>query len=299
MQTYQPELVLSTGAILAEGPAWDESIARLLWVDIPDKKLHVFDPASGVDESIDVGQHIGAAVPHASGGVVVALERGFYHVNLSTRTLAPIALVDHPEPDLRFNDGKVDPAGRFWAGSMAMTERADAGALYCLDTDSRVRKVLAPVTVSNGMAWSLDHRTMFYIDSPTRKVMAFAYDLATGTLGLGKVVLEIPDGEGVPDGMTIDAQGMIWVAQWDGWQVSRWNPATGERLARIPLPAARVTSCAFCGANLDELYITTARINLSDAEQAQQPLAGSLFRVKPGVQGLPTARFGQAAVQPF
>ncbi len=293
---YDVSLVADVQVALGEGPCWDEDRELLFWVDILGSSLHMYDPKSQTDRAIDVGQPIGAAVLRKSGGLVLALKDGFYALEFDDKSchvghLTPICEVEKDLAYNRMNDGKVDFAGRFWAGTMAMDEHADAGSLYVLDTNREVRKVLHPVTVSNGLAWSLDHQVMYYIDSPKMTVVAYDYDLATGNLANPRVVVRIPDGQGVPDGMAIDEEGMLWIAQWGGWRVSRYDPRTGELLDVIPVPAAHTSSCAFGGKNLDELYITTARDRIAAHDLPKQPHAGSLFRVKMGVRGLPSARY--------
>jgi len=287
--TATVELVLPAGATLAEGPHWDPRAQRLYWVDIPAHRVYVFDPQTGAQQSFDVGQYVGAVVPRATGGLLLAVQHGFAILDPASGHSQPIAEIaaEADEADLRFNDGKCDPAGRFWAGSYSMAGRQRAGSLYCLDADGDVRRAIADVTVSNGLAWSRDHTTMYYIDTPTQAVAAFDYDVATGAIANRRVVISIPAGSGWPDGMTIDAEGMLWVAHWGGSCVTRWDPARGTALETITLPTAHVTSCCFGGPGLDQLYITTARQGLSAAELAAQPTAGSIFRARPGVGGLP------------
>lgn len=291
-QSISVSVALDAKALLGEGPIWDARRQALYWVDIPAGKVHIFDPATGRDRSLDVGQPVGTIVPRRSGGAMVALRDGFAALDLETGALTMIADPEADQPLNRFNDGKCDPAGRFWAGTMRQAEdRAGKGSLYRLDPDLSVHKMWSNVTVSNGIAWSLDARTMYYIDTPTRMVVAFEYDLATGAIANPRPVIHTPDGPGSPDGMTIDAEGMLWVAYWDGWRVVRWNPATAEALAVIEMPVQRPTAAWFGGPNLDELYITSARTGLSEEALAQQPHAGSLFVARPGVRGLPAFEF--------
>ncbi|MCI0392420.1 MAG: SMP-30/gluconolactonase/LRE family protein [Acidobacteria bacterium] len=282
---------LDAKATLGEGPCWDARRQSLYWVDIEEHRLHIYDPAKREDRAIDVGQPIGAAVMRKSGGVLLALRQGFYAFDLDTETLEHL---DDPETDLpenRFNDGKCDPAGRFWAGTMAVSEAPNRGSLYCLDTDLTVHKRVEAVSISNGLAWSLDERMMYYVDSPTRVVSAFDYDKASGEISNRRAAIQIPDGMGFPDGMTIDEEGMLWIAMWDGAMVGRWNPANGSLLSEIPLPVSRPTSCVFGGKNLDELYITSARSRLDKETLAAQPLAGGVFKCKPGIRGGPAWDF--------
>lgn len=286
------ELVLDAKADLGEGPSWDAANNRLLWVDILGKAVHMYYPQTGNDEAISVLHYVGAVVPRAGGGVALVTERGFEVLNLETRELTPIADPETDKPGNRFNDGKCDSQGRFWAGTMNLGEaQTYTGSLYCLSPDGRCEVKVRPVTCSNGLAWSPDNRTMYYVDSPTKQVVAFDFDVTTGDIRNGRVVVAIPDGEGVPDGMSIDADGMLWVAQWDGWKVSRWNPHTGERLETIDMPVARPTSCCFGGPDLTDLYITSSRADFDEASLAKQPLAGGLFRVRTNVQGAETFAF--------
>jgi len=287
------ELVHDGRALLGEGPIWDVRQGVLYWVDILGHALHLFDPVTGQDRAINVGQPVGTVVPRTAGGVMLALRDGFASLDLETEELRLICDPEAHLPDNRFNDGKCDPAGRFWAGTMRLAEdRTGAGSLYCLDRDLTVRKMWSKVTVSNGIAWSLDATTMYYIDTPTCAVVAFDYDLATAAIANPRPVISTPDGPGRPDGMTIDAEGMLWVAYWDGWSVVRWDPRDGRELARIAVPAARTTACWFGGPDLGDLYITSARAGLSETALAGQPHAGALFRARPGVRGLPAFEFG-------
>ncbi len=291
MTSERPE-VLNTDAVLAEGPSWDADNDLLYWVDIEGMKVHVYDPETDTDRSIDVGQRVGAVAARKSGGLVLAMHHGFYLLDLETEKLTPISDPEADRPNNRFNDGKCDAAGRFLAGTLDFEEKEPLGAFYRMDTDRSVTKLFGDVTISNGLAWSPDNGTMYYIDTPKRRVDAFDYDIETGTPSNGRTVVEIPAGEGGPDGMASDSEGMIWVAQWGGWKVSRWNPATGKLIGEIKMPVERVTACAFGGKDLDELYVTTARRDLDEEGMKKQPLAGKVFRVKVGIKGLPTYKFG-------
>lgn len=285
------ELVLDARVLLGEGPWWNARTGQLYWVDIEGCAVHVFDPATGQDRKIDVGQMVGCVVGRKSGGVVLALQHGFYHLDLETEKLTPLVDPESHLPDNRFNDGKCDSRGRFWAGTTRVKHDEPEGFLYMLDADLNVHRRLDDVWISNGLAWSQDDRTMYFIDSPTGEVIAFDFDAAAGEIGNERVVIEIPEGGGSPDGMTIDEEGMLWIALWDGWRVIRVNPENGAIIGEIKLPVARPTSCVFGGVNLDELYITTASTRLPPEELAKQPLAGGLFRCKPGVKGFAAVEF--------
>jgi sugar lactone lactonase YvrE len=285
------ELVLDAKATLGEGAIWHGREQRLYWVDITAGLLHAFTPADGSDRVFNVGQMVGAVVPRARGGVMLALHHGFAAFDLESGKLTPWSDPESDLPRNRFNDGKCDRAGRFWAGTISLDRDPGAASLYCLDSDGRVRTMVQGVTNSNGIAWSLDRTTMYYIDTPTRRVAAYDYDLASGQIGNSRTVITVPADAGKPDGMTVDAQGMLWIALWDGGGVSRWDPRTGARLDTVDVPARRVTSCAFGGPELDELYITTARIGLTEADLVHQPKAGGLFRARPGVAGVSAFEF--------
>jgi sugar lactone lactonase YvrE len=250
-------------------------------------RVHEFQPGTGHKHTFEVGQFVGTVVPRADGDLMLAVQNGFASLDLATGRLE---IVHDPEADLpgnRFNDGKCDPAGRFWAGTMAMEgNNAGRGSLYVLEAGGKARKALAGVSISNGIVWSLDNTTMYYIDTPTQRVDAFDYDLDSGAIGNRRTAITIPVADGAPDGMTIDAEGMLWVAHWGGWRVTRWDPQTGAQLQTLKLPVSQVTSCAFGGPDLDELYITSARIGLDKTELARQPLAGALFRARLGVTGI-------------
>jgi len=273
-------------SILGEGPLWLPESKQLIWVDIEGKRLNFYTPMSGAQKSIQLDQRIGAVVQSEDGRLVCALENGFYYLDLKTETLQTIANPESHLPNNRFNDGKCDPAGRFWAGTMPMTNGGPHGALYRLDGDGSVHKMLEDIGCSNGLGWSLDGTTMYYIDTDTRRVDRFDYDALSGKIENRKTIVSFSKEWGYPDGMTVDEEGMLWVAHWNGSAVSRFDPTTGERIARIELPVSLVTSCCFGGENLDELYITTARIGLSEEQLQREPLAGSVFVCKPGVRGL-------------
>jgi sugar lactone lactonase YvrE len=291
-QLLKAAVVWDAKAELGEGPCWDERERRLYWVNIMGKTLNTYDPATGEKRAYDVGQLIGAAVPRQSGGWILAMEHGFYSFDPVTGELAFIGNPEGRKPDTRFNDGKCDAAGRFWAGTMSKTGVKEQGALYCLETDGSIRTVLENVSTSNGIAWSPDNRTMYYIDSPTKKVMAYDYDLSSGAVGNPRTVIEVTDEGAVPDGMSCDAEGNLWVALWGGAKVRCWNPATGELLRTVEVPALQSSSCTFGGKDGDELYITSARTGLSEEQLRVWPLSGGLFVVKAGVKGQPTYAYG-------
>jgi sugar lactone lactonase YvrE len=298
----QPEIINDAKATLGEGPAWDAQTGTLFWLDILEKKIHFH--RQGEDGFIQLEGMPGCLAPSKEGKLVVALsettnERShvgkFVLFDRAGDGLAPVkvtvlASVNEPA-DNRFNDGKCDPAGRFLAGSMNMDEETPSGALYSFD-GSQVTRLLDGVRISNGLAWSSDYKTYYYIDTPTRQVKAFDYDLATGELANLRVVIAVPEVLGWPDGMTSDTSGNLWIAMWGGASVTRWNPQNGNLLEQIDLPAKNVTSCVFGGAGLNELFITSACKGLGDADLTAYRHSGSLMRLETRVEGMPTFEFG-------
>ena len=284
---HEVELALDARSDLGEGPSWDAATQRLLWVDIPAGAVHRLDPRSGEDERFDVGQPVGAAVPAADGRIALAVSDGFAMLDTATGAIERIADVEADQPDTMMNDGKCDPAGRFWAGTKDAAGSRPVGALYRLGIDRSPTRILTGVAISNGLGWSPDGSTMYYIDSPTHRIDAFAFDAASGDASDRRTFLELPEELGLPDGMTVDEEGFLWVAFWDGAAIRRFDPK-GRMHTEVALPVRRVTSCAFGGPDLSELFVTSARDGLSDPELAEQPLAGGVFRIEPGVRGLPT-----------
>lgn len=280
------DVVLAAEARLAEGPVWDARSSCLWWVDILRGRVHRFDPVSGADTFFEVGEDVGTVAVRAAGGLVIATATGLHTCmeDGGRRTLLH-EVREVTVPGGRFNDGKADPWGRFWAGTM-LDDPPGACALYRLDPDRSLHTMVTEVSCSNGLAWSPDGATMYYIDTPTGGVDAFDHDSATGALSRRRRIIDVD--RGWPDGMTLDADGCLWVALWDGWGLRRYAP-DGRLLATVELPAQRVTSCAFGGPSLSTLYVTTARAGLRDL--TDQPLAGSLFAFEPGVAGLPAGEW--------
>lgn len=283
------ELILDAHSLLGEGAIWDRTRQLLYWVDIERGFVHLFDPLAKKDRSIPVGQAVGTVVQRKSGGLLLAVRNGFMSLDPDTGSTSMVAAPKNHNPENRFNDGKCDPGGRFWAGTMATPARK--GALYRLDPDLSVHQILDGVGCSNGLAWTMDEKTMYYIDTDTRRIDAFDYDLKTGDISNRRTAITVAETNGSPDGMTMDAEEKLWVAHWDGWCVCRWDPITGRLIRKVPLPVARPTSCAFGGAALDTLYVTSATTGLDAEVLSKQPEAGGIFRFNPGVRGLPALLF--------
>lgn len=286
------EIVNNHKCALGEGPVWDSDKSRILWVDILEGEIHHFYPESRLHHVYKTGQKTGAIALKKSSGIIAALENGFYEIDIDNQLQNLIYNPEEHLPDNRFNDGKCDPAGRFWAGTMAMNDVPGAGKLYVLEKDLSVATKIEHVGCSNGLAWSLDQKTFYYIDTLTQNVVAYDFDISIGHIANPKIVVQIPKNEGYPDGMTIDSEGMLWIAVWNGWKVVRFNPLTGQKISEISLPAAQITSCTFGGKDLTDLYITSAKTGLTPEQLKEQPYAGSLFVIKnTGCQGLKTHKF--------
>ncbi|MDQ6857770.1 MAG: SMP-30/gluconolactonase/LRE family protein [Chloroflexota bacterium] len=287
MRGIAAELVLDAQAMVGEAALWDHRVDRLLWCDIPAGEIHEFDPGTGTDAARAVGQPVGAIGLRSAGGYVLAVRDGF--AELTDGRFAMLADVERDRFDARMNDGKVDPAGRFWAGTMALDSRPGAGSLYRIDARHEVQRMLGDLTISNGMAWP-DERRMYFIDSAAGGVDVFDLDAVSDSIANRRRVIDIPGTLGVPDGMTLDADGMLWVAVWDGGVVRRYRP-DGALDAEIRMPVSQPTSCAFGDRDLGTLYITTARDELTPAEASAEPHAGALFACRPGVQGRRSAEY--------
>ncbi len=292
MEIFKAELELEIPASLGEGAIWNHETNTFWWVDIEGRKLNIYDPETKSNRVIDVKERIGTVVPAKSGGAIIALENGIFHLDLEREEMAMICNPLEELDTIRFNDGKCDPAGRLWVGSMSLRFIKGAASLYTIRPDGSYTEVFGGVTVSNGIIWSNDHKTLYYIDTPLRNVRAWDYDLVTGDISNERVVISIPEGMGGPDGMTIDEKGKLWIAMWGGNQVSRWDPETGELIGKVDIPAPNVTSCAFGGPDLDILYITTAGGDNQEIKE-DYPLAGSVFKIKPGVKGVRADFFGE------
>jgi sugar lactone lactonase YvrE len=261
-------------------------------LDILEKIIHVYDPASGRDKVIHSPEMVGCMAARRSGGLIVARTDGLFFFDPEAVKWTFIKDPESNIPTNRFNDGKADPAGRFWAGTISVEgDNSGVAALYRLDKDLKIKKVVDKAGNSNGLAWDTQKKVMYYIDTPTMEVAAFDYDQESGEVSNRHPCIKITEDMGYPDGMTIDAEGKLWVCLWAGHSVSRWDPDNGKLLQRIELPAPNVTSCVFGGRNFDELYVTSARLTLDDATLEKYPLSGGLFRVKPGVRGLPMDEF--------
>lgn len=284
-----PEPIGIRKALWGEGPTWHEG--RLLYVDIHDKLVLEFNPESGEERQWPVGQQVGFVVPCRSGRLLFGGDDGLFFLDRETGGITPIT---DPEPDKannRFNDGKCSPDGRLFAGTIAQDKATGAARLYRLDKDLGISEVYGPVTNSNGLAWTADGQTFFYIDTPTKAVMAFDYEASSGEISNGRVVIDTSDMEGVPDGMTIDEKDHLWIAFCHGGCVRRFDPATGKEEEKFEFPARETTSCAFGGSTGNDLYVSTGL-----AKNREEEFGGSLFVIRDlPVRGKPADLFDDAS----
>lgn len=285
------EIVSDHICTLGEGPVWIAETNSILWLDIVKGEIHQLNTNTKTLTTFKVGEMVGCIVPKVNGGFIAGLENGIAIIDIEKNIVQHIL---NPEEGLsnRFNDGKADAAGRFWAGTMSKSEEGNTGNLYVINTNLSIQKKLEHITISNGLAWNADNTIMYYINTPTNYVFAFDFNIETGEIDNQRVVIDVTHEQGYADGMTIDEEGMLWIAFYDGWRVARYDPATGKLLQQIELPVANVTCCTFGGVDLIDLYITTASQRMSEEALIKQPDAGKLFVVKNcGVKGTPAQKF--------
>ena len=289
----EPVPVARNNAILGESPLWSPDEGAIYWVDIQNPTIHRLDPATAEHKHWLVETEIGSIGLAEPGRLIAGLRTGAAYFDLESGETEPIA---DPEGKQRFNqnrmnDGKVDRAGRFWCGTMQDPGHGPVGTLWRIGADGGFTAAQTEIRIPNALCWSPDGTVMYFTDSFSMQIWAFDFDMVSGEMANKRVLVEVGEGVGVCDGATVDAEGFLWCAHMFGARVTRYDP--DGRIDRvITMPVPQVTSCAFGGADLDTLYITTASIGMDRAGLAEQPLAGALFAVEPGARGLPEPRFG-------
>lgn len=282
-------IATGTTDVLGEGPVWDRAGGVLWWVDIGSAGLRRLDPVAGHVDTWDLAEVAGSLTPTDAGPLLMAVRSGFATFEPGAEVLTLLAEPEPDRPGNRFNDGKTDRRGRFWAGSMEASAQGRSGALYRFDLDGSVTRVRDGLGIPNSLAWSPDGTTMYFAESLDRTIWAFDYDPDTGT-PTNQRIFTTAAGPGVPDGSTVDADGYLWNAEYDGWRVVRYAPdGSVDRIVEMPI--ASPTCCAFGGADLDTLYITSSSAG-ERGTSPDQPDAGGLFATRPGVRGLPETPFG-------
>lgn len=288
--------VLTARARLGESPLWDTDRQLLYWVDMYNHRVHQFDPATGRDRHFDVGSLVSAIALTSGDSLLVALSTGTLPtmtgqlalLDPQNGTLASLCQINFPHSNTRLNDGKCDPQGRFWIGSTS--EAPGQAALYRYDPNGSLQIMETGLTISNGLAWSPDGATFYLTDSYTHQIYAYPFDGATGNIGDRRILVDLSDEAVEPDGLTVDQQGNLWSALWDGWCVVQFS-ASGTEIQRIKLPVQRPTCPIFGGRDLMQLYITSASVGLSQQEIQQGFYAGDLFCLATQLPGLPSSRF--------
>ena len=278
-----PRCVADVHAVLGEGPVWVAREAALYWVDIKGRKIFRLGEDGALSEW-PTPMRIGSLAPRTGGGFIGGTDEGIALIDPGSERFEIILKPEEQLPGNRFNDGKIDRRGRFWAGTMDDSERAESGTLYVVEPDLTVSAVDRDYKVTNGPAFSPLGDVMYHSDSARQ--VTYAFDIgADGSASNRRVFLQFGPGDGYPDGMTVDSEGCLWIAFWDGWCVRRYSPA-GQWLETVKVPVQRPTSCAFGGPELDRLYVTSASIGLDESALSVQPTAGGLFMLAPGVQGV-------------
>ena len=291
MKETKADCILNAQATLGEGACWDATTQRLLWLDILNCEVHIFDPVTHEDIHFTAPYHVTLVHPTTKDDLILGTRNGIARMNPQNGEFK--AVVD-PESDLpgnRFNDGKPDPAGRLFAGSMPYDGSLGKANLWRIETDFSYTKLLSHVGNSNGLGWSPDEKTLYYIDTKTNRVDSFDYDAVTGAIENRRPRIEVPKEVGHPDGMTVDADGYIWTALWNGWGVAQWDPDNGKLMQKVTAPCPYVTCPTFGGTNLDILYFTTAKKGKEEAPESTEEMAGNVFAADVGAKGMKGYRF--------
>ena len=287
------EKVCDTRCKLGEGPCWDEVNQIIYWIDIINKAVHSYNLKNNKSRTINLEKYVGSIGLRNNGDMIAALQDGFYFINNKTGISELIKEIEENSNIKRFNDGKVDGYGNYWAGTVSYDEKKPIGSLYCLKPDLQLKKFFNGITIANGITWSLDNKKMYYIDTPTMKVDLFDFDIENMVLTNRRIAFEIPEDVGYPDGMTIDMEGKLWIAHWGGYQVCRWDPDTKKILDKIVIPAERVSCCTFGGNDLSELFITTAQAGFTEnIYKMHENDSGFLYKIQTNTKGIKSFRFG-------
>ncbi len=285
------DVLYASQCILGESPLWHSERKSCFWVDIENGILYEYNWIKQTTRDWKFNYRLTLVLQGKGNQLILALDAKIARFDLETEQIEWLVDVDR-DSKIRCNDGACDAQGRLWVGTMHLEQKHGAGALYCIENNLKVHKKLSNTTISNGIAWSLDNKRLYFIDSPTQTVQSFIFEQKTGEIIFEKNVIPIPDEMGSPDGMAIDEEGMLWIAQWGGFGIYRWNPRNGNLIEKIEVPVPQVSSCVFVGENLDYLLITTARENMKDEELKRYPKSGDVFLVRVGVRGVLSNKCG-------
>lgn len=293
MREWKAKVILQEQTTLGEGPIWWKEEQCLLWVDIEKERVGIYEPTFGRNKWINIGKHVGCVTPtiHRDRLLIACID-GFHWLEPKTGKINFITDPEENKRNNRFNDGKCDPWGNFWAGTMSYEFKVGEGCLWKLNHELKTQLILDQVTISNGLAWNKTERLLYFIDSDKKKIASFNLDINGDIINKNEdcIVMDQLDC-GLPDGMTIDDEGMLWVAMYGQGCINRWNPKNGEKIGQIKLPCNQVTSCCFGGVRGNQLFITTARREMNSEDLKLEPLAGSLFVADVEVKGPPAVLF--------
>ena len=291
------KVVVKSNDLLGEGVMWDDQLKMLYWLDIEGRKIHTLKPETGLVKTIETPGRVACLAPAVDGGFIIGMETGVYRLDSGMSNFQEICITEYL-PGYRLNDGKCSPGGQFFVGTIVSdsdnSKNQRTGHLYRIDPDGKCEVVLTDVTISNGLAFDELRNLFYYIDTLTHEVYCFDYDSATGSITNQRTVIRSAPEDASLDGMTIDTEGMLWIASWGGSKVMRWDPSTGVKTMEITLPTPYVTCCTFAGADMDELYITTASIALGPKDNRIG--AGDLYHVKVPAKGIPVHRFNSKTI---
>ena len=287
LQNFKSSLILESNCQLGEGAFWDSERKKLWFVDIENGLVHQFDPKNGKHYSFPTGQKVGTLVPSlVEEKLILGLQNGIYESDFAGKSIGKICTIKELSSNQRLNDGKCDPNGRFWVGGLNMDKEKKTSHLFMMDEKRNSKVKLDSVSISNGIVWSKNGRKLFYIDTPTRTVKSFDFEIKSGKISNPKILIKTPDSLGWPDGMAIDEKNNLWIGMWGGSCVSIWSSDNGEYLGKVFVDAKNVTSCAFGGVDKKTLYITTAKQGLSKEDLEKFPLSGHLFQTEVDIAGL-------------
>lgn len=281
----QASLLVKSNCILAESPMWHSRRKAIIWVDIEGKNLYEYNLSKKKVNTWKFDLRVSLVIQSEGSIVLLAMQGGLAKFDIETSQLQWMVDIEKLDPNIRCNDGACDAKGRVWIGTMHIDCKEGKGSLYCVDTNLALQKKLENLSMPNGIVWSADHTIMYHIDSLSHCIQSYYFDLEKATMKFKKTVVTIPHGLGMPDGMTIDKEGMLWVAHWGGFCVCQWNPNDGGLLYKIEVPAPNVSSCIFGGDEMDQLFITTASSDMNSDALKQYPLSGSIFVASPGTKG--------------
>lgn len=287
------DILYRSNCILGEAAVWHKNKKTCLWVDVESKILFEYQWETKEIKQYEFDNRISLVVPAQDDRLILALQGGLVKFDTVSGRLSSLpSPLDVDWGNYRFNDGGCDVNGRLWVSTMDLYHREGAGAVYCIDNEGQVTRKIINISIPNGFVWSPDHKKLYYTDSVKREVYAYLFDAATGQIGFEGIVIRVPENLGLPDGMAMDAEGMLWIALWDGYGVGRFDPANGRMIDFINVPAPQVTCCCFAGDNLDHLVITTARSGMTPEALRNFPESGSVFITKMNVSGTGTCIAG-------